>query len=328
MDHSNDDALPIDAWSADMQAAIAEICDLGQATLARHSTSSVHAAQVAQDWELSKRLEDERIALRQLFDHARQIIETVELTRQQIEDDTTATADLHESLRTCAALIHSSVPELEKAFLTSRHSALDLLRWTQRSGHLADSDLPTQYRASYARLLEYTPVFKPRMEAMQHDLLRLRHDAGLHEDVQRLLSALTRYNGVTDAARRFVQSVVKPPLDLVFHETATFESDWQGLTPDVQSELGTEINDSCQLLLYDPTRFIQQVELMKPTLADGVEASLYVQSVDSWRIFFTVDEDPVFKELRVTLFRVVDQRDFAPTCQWIIEHLYRDLTDD
>lgn len=329
MDSANDASLPIDTWSSDMQAAIDHICEIGQSTLQTHLQASDQAAKVAGEWKLAERLEDQRVALNELFANARLIIEAVESTRLlMMSSEETSPATLHQSLRDCTAAIDASLPKIERAFLTSRHSALDLLRWTRRSGKLDGSQLPAQYRSSYATLVEYTPVFKPRMEAMQHDLLALRHDAGLHHDVQQLVSALTRYNGVAESARRFVKSIVEPPLELVFHDTQTFHLDWQPLATEEQSRLATEFNDCCQLLLYDHASFERRVESVQPDLADGVEASLYVLPIDHWRVLFTVDEDPVFKELTVTLLRVVRLSDFDQACRSVIHSLYRDLTND
>ncbi|RKX40162.1 MAG: hypothetical protein DRP64_13075, partial [Verrucomicrobia bacterium] len=182
------------------------------------------------------------------------------------------------------------------------------------------------YRASYARLVSYTPIVKPRLEAMQQELLKLARDPEADESVQALLSAITRYNGAMDTARRFVQAIVDPPLELTFQETNLFTEDWQGYSVEERSHLASEMNDCCQFLLYDESEFNKRAEAIRPQLADGMEASLFALPVDTVRILFTVDEDPVFGQLTITLLRAVraDCRDEA--CESIIQTLYNELT--
>jgi hypothetical protein len=327
MHASDNDPLPIDEWSAAMKTAIEQICEIGSRTLQVHRTASDTSAAIADGWQLAERLEDERAALLDLFESARRIVEAIESTRRCVQADVSASTQ-HGSMRQCADVIDENLPHIEQAFLTARHSALDLLRWTQQFGHIEGSDLPAQYRASYAKFIEYSPVFRPRSEAMQQDLLSLAKDKDVHPDVRRLLSALTRYNAVADSARCFVKSVVEPPMELVFHDTESFQADWQTYDAAVRGHLGTEINDCCQWLLYDPARFDRSVQRVRPRLAGDIDASLCVLSVESTRILFTVDEDPVFEQLIVTLLRAVEEGEFESACASVIQDLYRGLTEE
>jgi hypothetical protein len=328
MNISNATPFPIDKWSADMKAAIEQICEIGLQTMHTHRTANDKAAETADQWNLAERLEDERSALNQLFESVRQIIQALEGTRRLIHGNDVAEATLHQSMHESATTIDDNLPNFEQALLTVRHSALDLLRWTRRAGHLEESQLPGQYRASYANLLAYTPVFKPRLEAMQHELLEMSHGPAAHQDVQLLLSALTRYIGVVESARAFVRSVVEPPLELVFHDTDTFHDDWNKFEVADQSRLATEFNDCCQLLLYDMAEFHRRVDNVQPKLADGVDASLYVLSVDDVRVILTVDEDPVFEQLIVTLLRVVSVDDFENARDAVIQALYSEMSEE
>jgi hypothetical protein len=321
-----DDPLPIDEWSAAMKAAIEQICEIGLRTLQTHREASETAAAIADGWQLETRLEDERVALLHLFEHARRIVEAIESTRQFIHADVSASARF-ESMRDCADAIDEHLPHIEHAFLEARHSALDLLRWTQQFGRIEESDLPAQYRASYARLIAYSPVFRPRSEAMQQALLSLSKEKDVHPDVRRLLSALTRYNAVADSARCFVKSVVEPPMELVFHDTESFQHDWQTYDAAVRGHLATEINDCCQCMLYEPARFDRRVQRIRPQLAGGIDASLCVLPVEDMRILFTVDEDPVFEQLTVTLLRAIKNEEFANACEAVIHDLYRGLRE-
>jgi hypothetical protein len=323
----DNEPLPVQQWSAAMKTAIEEICEVGLRTLETHRKASDEAAAIADGWQLATRLEDERAALLRLFEHARRIIEAIEATRSLMHaavPETTLLANMGE----CADAIDENLPHLEEAFLAARHSALDLLRWTQRWGHMEGSELPAQYRASYARLIEYSPVFRPRSEAMQQTLLAMSKDKEVGPETRRLLSALTRYNAVADSARCFVKSVVEPPLELVFHDTESFQQDWHNFDAATRGHLATEINDCCQQLLYDPAEFDRSVQRIRPQLADGIDASLCVLPVDDNRILFTVDEDPVFEQLTITLLRLVPVVGFEGACESIIQDLYRGLQDE
>jgi hypothetical protein len=296
--------------------------------LSTHRKASETADTHADQWRLAERQDEECTALRQLLGCASRVVEAIERTRQLMRTDDSADVTLHQSMHDCAETIDAALPQMEQAFLTVRQSALDLLVWTQRSAYIEGSELPAQYRASYAKLATYTPILKPRLEAMQQELLSLTQDTGVHPDVRLLLAALTRYNAVTDSARAFVKRVVEPPLELVFEDTEAFQSDWQGYAAADQGPLATALNDCCQCLLYDPAEFERRVESIRPQLVNGMDASLFVLSVGEIRILFTVDEDPVFEQLRVTLLRVVNVDQFDAARVSVTQSLYGELADE
>jgi hypothetical protein len=231
-------------------------------------------------------------------------------------------------MRKCAETIETSLPELQQEFLTIRHCALDLLRWARRYAHIEESDLPDAYRARYAQLLAYTPIFRPFLESLQGELLQ--HDDGTpaSPEAQQLVTALQHYSAAIESARAFVGSVVSPPLELLFQDTEAFDQDWQTLPAETQAQLATELNDCCQFLLYDVATFDRSVSSIHRSLSEELDAVLYVLPVDSWRIIFTKDEDPVFHQLIVTLLRVVDADDLDATIESLVEVLFEDFRDD
>lgn len=310
--------LPLDEWKADMNAAVDDIRSLGLEILVVHRAASEKADEQSKRWKLEERQEEERAALTQSFDTGRIILGQLDVAMRKMDA---------ESMNAAAAAIDRHLPCFEEAFVTIRHAALDLLRWVQRAGRIEGSTLPDEYRASYARLVSYAPKFKPRLEAMQQELLKLARDPEADESVQALLSAITRYNGAMDMARRFVQAIVDPPLELTFQETSLFMEDWPGYSVEERSRLASELNDCCQLLLYDESEFNKRVEAIRPQLADGMEASLFALAVDTVRILFTVDEDPVFGQLTITLLRAVRTDCHDEACESIIQALYNDLIE-
>lgn len=308
--------LPLDEWNADMKTAVEDICRLGLEVLEIHGQASPKALEIAKHWELAERQADEQKELLRLFDATRIIIEKLDVAMQRME---------HDAMAQGADAIEQNLPIIEGAFLRIRHASLDLLRWTRRDGHMEGSGLPQAYRASYARLISYAPIFKPRLEAFQHELLEWSRHPHVKAEVQRLLSAITRYNGVMDSARSFVQAIVDPPLELVFQETNLFLEDWGRCSIEGRGRMATRLNDCCQFLLYEPSEFDRCAKEVRPQLADGVDASMYSMAIDKARILFSVDEDPIFGQLTVTLYRIVPEETFGDACESVFQTLYSDF---
>ena len=328
MHQVNLEPFPIDPWASEMQSAMERVSELGLQVLQQHREGNEKAAEIAEEWRLAERLQDEQDALARLFRSVREIMLALEHTRQQMYAGPSQESEAYASMRSSAEVIESRLSQIEQALLTVRHSALDLLLWADRWGHREGSSLPAAYRESYARLIAYAPVFQPRLEAMQDDLLALTRGSESAPQVQHLLSALVRYRGILQSARSFVRSVVEPPMALVFHETDSLRADWQHWDAAERSQLATEINDCCQKLLYDVAGFHAGVENLQPRLPADLDASLYALPVGPLRILFTVDEDPVFDQIMVTLLRVVDAESFGTVCAEVTQTLYRQLSDD
>jgi hypothetical protein len=311
-----------------MQAAIDTICEIGPQLLAHHRGASKTSSQIANQWRLQDRLEDERAALGNTLRTLHHIWTAIDSTREIINRTGVAGTQLMESMSQCADAIESGLPLLQRDFMTIRHCALDMLRWERRFGHIEASELPNDYRAGYARLLDYAPVFRPGLEAMQRDLLQRSGASPEAPELQRLLTALSHYLAVLESARAFVRSVVSPPMDLMFQDTESFQEGWQWLDPTLRGKLATELNDCCQLLLYDSEAFHQLVENIQQPLSGGLNASIYVLPVDTWRIVFTMDEDPVFGQVVVTLLRVVQADHLANTLGSVARMLYGGFSND
>lgn len=309
--------VPLEKWKADMTAAVDNICSLGLEILKVHRLAGDKAAVSAENWKLEERQKEEHEALMRLFDATESIIDKLDTAVEQLDDD---------SFTAAVEAINEHLPCIEAAFLTIRQAAQDLLRWTRRSGRVEGSTLPDEYRACYARLISYTPKFKPRLEVLQQKLLKLANVSDAEGSVQPLLSAISRYNGVMDSARGFVRAIVDPPLELVFQETNLLMKDWETCSVEERGRLASGLNDCCQFLLYDEAEFSKRVKEVNPPLPDGMEASLFALPVEAFHILFTVDEDPVFGQLTVTLLRAVRADCHDEACESIIETLYGELT--
>jgi hypothetical protein len=321
-------SLPIERWSDDMRDAVAAICEIGERLLRTNQQASEKAAHIATQWRLAEKLGDERASLENVFATLRRILSSINATRQLMNKAKLDSSELRQAMVACADLVDASLPGLQNEFLVIRHCALDVLRWVKRFGKGNGIELASEYRSSYARLLDYTPIFRPFLEGFQKDLLKQTNSENVPTEVQRLLGSLNHYMAATDSAKAFLNSVVSPNLDLVFHETDAFVEDWQSLDIAIRGQLATELNDHCQLLLYDQAGFEDSVENIHRPLAEGVDASLYVFSVEGWRIIFAMDEDPVFQQLVVTLLRVVTADLLDPAIDDLVQVLYQDFSND
>ena len=93
----------------------------------------------------------------------------------------------------------------------------------------------------------------------------------------------------------------------------------------MRAALGTELNDVCEFLLYDKDKFNAGVEEIHHQVAEGIDASLFAVSCCGHKILFSVDEDPLFQQLTVTLYRAVKADDFTATCDELFDKLYHEL---
>ena len=288
-------------WAAAMAATVEGIDETGRNLVATHRQNSARAEEVCRNWGLEERQAEERIALESLIAVARKILRKLNSALES--GDAT-------DLAAAAEAIEDGLPEVESAFLTVRHGAQDLLQWADRHGDPAHHGVTDTFRALHGRLTAWAPVFKPRLEAFQMDLVAQAARPGPDPAVGRLLSAITRYNAVLDSARRFVAAVVDPPLELVFAETDRFLEDVEIIPLDQRAAVASKLNDACRRLMYEPAVFysiVQQVDLPQP---DGIESSLALFESHGICVLLSVEEDPIFGQLKIHLLRAVVDAEF------------------
>ena len=305
-------SVPLDEWAASMAIAVDEIDRTGRELLARHRRVSERAEETCVNWRLEERQADQREALESLLAAGEQVLEKLIAAEQSLEAM---------SIGAAADTLESRLPVVEAAFLAVRHCAQDLLQWAERHGSGEQDELRAEYRALHGKLTAYAPVFKPRLEAFQ---LRLAEQAGSSDSspaVSRLLSAITRYNAVLDAARRFVAAVVAPPLELVFAETEVFLRDIRTFPVDTRGAVGSELNDCCQSVLYEPDVFANAVAPVSMAQPAGIDSSLVCFESRGVHILMTVEEDPLFGQMTVHLLRAVGENEYESACAEVAEAL-------
>lgn len=309
---TGDAAFSVEYWKVTMDSAADDIFSLGNALITAHRNAGGRAEEVCLNWRLVERQAEERLLLDRLFMATRDILEKL---------NETVPAMRAETMLKAAEVIEHKLPIVEETFLAVRHCAQDLLHWSQRYAVLEGSTLPDDYRKSHGQLIAFAPVFKPRLESLQMTLVERAAGGDVAPGTNQLLSAITRYNGILETARRFIRAVVEPPMELVFAETEDFFDDVRRLPLDKRGEIASELNDCCQSLQYDRASFEEKVVPVELQHPEGIDSSLVVFDSHETRILMTVDEDPIFAQVSVNLLRAVGANEYENACARVIEAL-------
>ncbi len=116
-------------------------------------------------------------------------------------------------------------------------------------------------------------------------------------------------------------------MDILIESTKRFEKDIKSLSEKDKAITITKINNYANLLVTQPTvanRYIHRLPLVAQL--NGYESSLSILKVSyKLRAILTIDEDPIFGQIIITLFRVVQRDDLDKAYQGIAESLYQDL---
>src|SRR5271157_1411890 len=115
-------------------------------------------------------------------------------------------------------------------------------------------------------------------------------------------------------------------MELVFDSTKVFEEELHGLQRKEQTSLVVKLNSTAQFLLDDCDLFYRSV--FRPhriMLRGGLESTLYVlRAGRDLRVIMTVDEDPIFGQIVITLLRVVRHKELDKVYRGLAESIYRE----
>ncbi|MCW3109389.1 MAG: hypothetical protein JWQ09_3895 [Segetibacter sp.] len=113
-------------------------------------------------------------------------------------------------------------------------------------------------------------------------------------------------------------------MQIEFDITKQFDEDIKNLTLDDREKVTEKINYISTSLLNGKTAFLENSfipYLFK--LKNGLESSLFLIKADeNKRIVASVDEDPIFEKISLTLFRLVDQQDAEEAYKQIGKEIY------
>lgn len=115
-------------------------------------------------------------------------------------------------------------------------------------------------------------------------------------------------------------------MDIVFESTEQFEQQLKEFSESERYNIINQINLCSQLLPneYNASNKLEQLD--KISLINGYESSLYSLKVSAdIRAILTIDEDPIFNQLIITLFRVVNRADARKAYQAVARAIYQDL---
>lgn len=116
-------------------------------------------------------------------------------------------------------------------------------------------------------------------------------------------------------------------MKLVFESTESFEKEISFFNDDQRLLIVSEINNHFNLLLLNPVKFYQKIEQpLQFKLANDYDSSLYILGVnDNFKLIFTLDEDPIFEQIIITLFRLVKENEAIKVYQETGDLLYHDF---
>ena len=114
-------------------------------------------------------------------------------------------------------------------------------------------------------------------------------------------------------------------MELEFRITQSFEQDMQNLSADQQNKLKDKINFVSGSLLNGKSAFMQEASMPHIfNLKGGLDSSLFlVRLNDEKRMIASVDDDPIFDKVSLTLFRLVDREDADKVYKEVGEQLYK-----
>ena len=116
-------------------------------------------------------------------------------------------------------------------------------------------------------------------------------------------------------------------MDILIESTATFEQDLRRLSQDRKDKIISEINDLVGLILDSDFNDFHGLYCIPNILDLGeYDSSLYVLRVSGeLEIVLAIDEDPIFNQTILSLFRLTDSIKITEVYQEIAAHLYQDL---
>lgn len=117
-------------------------------------------------------------------------------------------------------------------------------------------------------------------------------------------------------------------MDVLIESTKHFEQDLDQLSQDHRKAVIQIINDFANLFPDNDSSAYKKLDQPSvPLDLNGYDSSLYVlRALGKLRIILTVDEDPIFDQVILNLFRVVDRESVETSYQDIAKALYQEIS--
>ncbi|WP_016950493.1 hypothetical protein [Anabaena sp. PCC 7108] len=119
-------------------------------------------------------------------------------------------------------------------------------------------------------------------------------------------------------------------MDILIESTKDFEKDLEQFTDTEKFRIIKEMNCYFELLSSENNSFYQNSEQLRNIkLNHSYDSTIYSLKInDTQRIILTIDDDPIFGCILVTLFRIVNAEDAQKAYNAIAEFIYQDFTVD
>lgn len=114
-------------------------------------------------------------------------------------------------------------------------------------------------------------------------------------------------------------------MDVTFEATDAFEKDLDTFASKERLQIVNKINIYCSLLPNDRAGFFKHaVRPAVPVLRSKLQSSLYsIRVARDIRVLATIDDDPLFDQIIVTLLRVVHRKDMDKVFRSLAQSIYQ-----
>ncbi|MGC1394342.1 MAG: hypothetical protein WA828_08675 [Coleofasciculaceae cyanobacterium] len=116
-------------------------------------------------------------------------------------------------------------------------------------------------------------------------------------------------------------------MKLVIESTKKFEEELEAFSETEKLLIIEKMNQYFQMLSADKVSFYRRLDQVKKLrLINQYDSSLYTLKINNKiRLILTIDEDPIYDQTIITLFRVVKLSDISKAYDSVAESLYQDL---
>ncbi|MBK1988611.1 hypothetical protein A0J48_013860 [Sphaerospermopsis aphanizomenoides BCCUSP55] len=117
-------------------------------------------------------------------------------------------------------------------------------------------------------------------------------------------------------------------MDILIESTKDFEKDLEKFTDTEKFRIIKEMNRNFELLSSENNSFYEHSEQLRNIkLNHDYDSTIYCLKInEQQRIILTIDDDPIFGCILITLFRIVNVEEAQQAYNAIAELIYQDFT--
>ncbi|TAF07338.1 MAG: hypothetical protein EAZ77_10085 [Nostocales cyanobacterium] len=117
-------------------------------------------------------------------------------------------------------------------------------------------------------------------------------------------------------------------MDILIESTKDFEKDLEKFTDTEKFRIIKEMNRNFELLSSENNSFYEHSEQLRNIkLNHDYDSTIYCLKInDEQRVILTIDDDPIFGCILITLFRIVNHVNAQKAYNAVAEMIYQDFT--